>query len=181
MPEMVLLEVEEKMDKSIQAYEKELSQIRTGRSNPALLDSIAIDYYGAKTPIKQIASITVPEANQLYIKPFDRSTLKPVEQALSASSLGLTPQNDGSGIRLIFPPMTEERRRELTKMVSKFEESAKVNIRNIRRDGNDDIKKLKLTEDDEKGYLEDIQELTDKKIKEVEAKTSKKNQELLSI
>lgn len=181
MPEMVMLETEEKMDKAIEGYSHELSGVRTGRANPTLLDPITIDYYGVKTPIKQVASITVPEANQLYIKPFDRSTIKTIEGALNASSLGLTPQNDGTGIRLVFPMMTEDRRKELTKYVSKLEEAAKVAIRNIRREGNEDIKKLKLTEDDEKGYLSDIQELTDKKIVVLEELTKKKDQELMSI
>ena len=113
--EMVLLEGEEKMDKAISAYERELSTVRTGRANAALLDTIMIDYYGVPTPVKQISSISIPEANQLYIKPYDKSSLKTIETAIFASPLGLTPQNDGNGIRLILPKMTEERRREYVK------------------------------------------------------------------
>lgn len=179
--EMVLLEGEEKMDKAISAYERELSTVRTGRANASLLDSIFIDYYGVQTPVKQISSITVPEANQLYIKPFDKSSVKDIEKAILASPLGLTPQNDGNGIRLILPKMTEERRRELVKLVSKMEEQAKVAIRNVRRDLNDDIKKLDLPEDDEKGSLEDVQKLTDKKIVQIETITERKSSELMAV
>ena len=179
--EMLLLELEEKMEKSIASFERELSTVRTGRANAGLLDSISIEYYGVLTPLKQVSSITIPEANQLYIKPFDKSVLKDVERAILASSLGLTPQNDGVGIRLILPQMTEERRRELVKLVGKMEEQAKVAIRNLRRDGNDDVKKLGLPEDDEKGSLEDIQKLTDGKISQIEEIASKKNKEVMSI
>ena len=179
--EMLLLELEERMEKSIASFEKELSTVRTGRANAGLLDSISIEYYGVSTPLKQVSSITIPEANQLYIKPFDKSVLKEVEKAILASSLGLTPQNDGVGIRLILPQMTEERRRELVKLVGKMEEHAKVAIRNLRRDGNDDVKKLGLPEDDEKGTLEDIQKLTDGKISQIEEITAKKTKEVMSI
>ena len=181
MPDMILLEAEEKMDKAIENYHQELQSIRTGRANPALLDQIFIEYYGVETPIKQVAQVTVPEGSQLYIKPYDRSVIKQIETAILASSLGLTPQNDGQSIRLVIPKMTEERRKELVKQVSKLEEGTKVAIRNIRRDANDALKKLKLTEDDEKGYLEDVQTLTDKKIKEVENITAKKSEELMHI
>lgn len=179
--EMVLLEGEDKMDKAIAAYERELSTVRTGRANPSLLDSIQIDYYGVMTPVKQISSITVPEANQLYIKPFDKSSIKAIETAILASPLGITPQNDGNGIRLILPKMTEERRRELVKVVGKMEEQAKVAIRNVRRDINDEVKKLDLPEDDEKASLDDVQKLTDKKIAQIAAITEKKSAELMSI
>lgn len=179
--EMVLLEGEDKMDKAILAYERELSTVRTGRANPSLLDSIQIEYYGVMTPVKQISSITVPEANQLYIKPFDKSSVKAIETAILASPLGLTPQNDGNGVRLILPKMTEERRKELVKVVGKMEEQAKVAIRNVRRDINDEVKKLDLPEDDEKGSLEDVQKLTDKKIAQIEVLTEKKSAELMSI
>lgn len=179
--EMILLESEDKMDKALAAYERELSTVRTGRANASLLDSIFIDYYGVSTPLKQVASITIPEANQLYIKPYDKSVCKDIERAISASSLGLTPQNDSNGIRLILPQMTEERRRELTKVVGKMEEQAKVAIRNIRRDANDEVKKLDLPEDDEKGSLEEIQKLTDGKIATIDAITAKKNKDLMAI
>lgn len=179
--EMLLLELEERMEKSIASFERELTTVRTGRANAGLLDSISIEYYGVQTPLKQVSSITIPEANQLYIKPFDKSVLKEIERALLASSLGLTPQNDGAGIRLILPQMTEERRRELVKLVGKMEEQAKVAIRNLRREGNDDVKKLDLPEDDEKGSLEDIQKMTDGKIAQIEEITAKKTKEVMAI
>lgn len=179
--EMVLLEAEDKMDKALTALEKELSTVRTGRANASLLDCISIEYYGVMTPLKQVASITVPEANQLYIKPFDKSVCKDIERAINASSLGLTPQSDSNGIRLILPQMTEERRRELTKVVGKMEEQAKVAVRNVRRDSNDEIKKLDLPEDDEKQALDDVQKLTDKKINLIEEIASKKNKDVMSI
>ena len=179
--EMLLLELEERMEKSIASFERELSTVRTGRANAGLLDSISIEYYGVSTPLKQVSSITIPEANQLYIKPFDKSVVKEIEKAILASSLGLTPQNDGVGIRLILPQMTEERRRELVKLVGKMEEHAKVAIRNLRRDGNDDVKKLDLPEDDEKGTLEDIQKLTDGKITQIEEIAARKTKEVMSI
>lgn len=176
-----MLETEEKMDKTIESYNRELQSIRTGRANPQLLDQIMIEYYGVMTPIRQVGQVTMPEASQLYIKPYDKSVLKDIEKAIENSNLDLPPQNDGQGIRLIIPKMTEERRKELVKQVNKLEEGAKVAIRNIRRDANEKIKKLELTEDDEKGYLEDVQTLTDKKIKEVEVYTAKKNDELMHI
>ena len=179
--EMVLLEGEEKMDKAIVAYERELATVRTGRASASLLDTINIDYYGVPTPVKQISSITIPEANQIYIKPYDKSSVKAIESAIFASPLGLTPQNDGNGIRLILPKMTDERRRELVKQVGKMEETAKVAIRNVRRDLNDEIKKLELPEDNEKESLEDVQKLTDKKIADVEAITKKKSEDLMSF
>ena len=179
--EMTLLEGEERMDKTIESYERELSTVRTGRANASLLDTIMIDYYGVQTPIKQLSSITIPEANQLYIKPYDKSSVKAIESAIFASDLGLTPQNDGAGIRLILPKMTEERRKELIKVVGKMEEYAKVALRNIRRDLNDEIKKASLPEDQEKEELENVQKLIDEKTKLLEERTEKKNKDLMTI
>lgn len=179
--EMTLLEAEERMDKAITAYEHELSTVRTGRASPSLLDTVFFDYYGAKTQVKNAASITVPESNQLLIKPYDKSSVKDIEKAILASPLGLTPQSDGTVIRLILPMMTEERRRELVKVVAKMEETAKVSVRNVRRDLNDDIKKIGLPEDTEKNALEDAQTLTDKKISKIEELTEKKSKELMTI
>lgn len=181
MPDMVLLEVEEKMEKTIQSMLKEFSKIRTGRANATILDSISIDYYGSPSPVRQISNVSTPEANQLLIKPYDASTLKLIERALNASDLGITPINDGTSLRLIFPKLTEERRRELVKSLGKITEGAKVACRNIRREGNDEIKKLKLPEDDEKGYINDIQELTDKYIEKIDKETEKKEKELMEI
>ena len=181
MPDMLLMEALEKMDKTIESYQRELNTVRTGRANPNLLDSIRIEYYGVLTPIKQIASITVPEASQLYIKPFDRSCLKAIEVAIGTSDLGLNPQGDGVGIRLIIPRMTEERRRELVKQVGKMQEAAKVGIRNIRRDLNESIKKLNLPEDEEKGWLEDSQKYTDEYVAKIEKLTAEKEKDLMTI
>ena len=179
--EMALLEGEEKMDNAIASYERELSTVRTGRASANLLDTISIDYYGVPTPVKQVSSISIPEANQIYIKPYDKSSLKLIETAILASQIGITPQSDGNGIRLILPKMTEERRRELVKVVGKMEEQAKVHVRNVRRDINDEIKKLELPEDDEKSSLEDVQKLTDSKIAKIEEITKKKNEDLMTI
>lgn len=181
MPDMLLMEALEKMDRTIESYQRELNTVRTGRANPNLLDAIRIEYYGVLTPIKQISSITVPEASQLYIKPFDRSCLKAIEVAIATSELGLNPQGDGVGIRLIIPKMTEDRRRELVKQVGKMQESAKVAIRNIRRDLNDAIKKLGLPEDEEKGWLEDSQKYTDEYVAKIEKLTAEKEKDLMTI
>lgn len=181
MPNTILKSSEEKMDKAIDNLKKELTQVRTGRANPAILDTIMIDYYGSKTPVKQVSQVTAPEASQLYIKPYDKSQLKDIEQAILASNIGITPQNDGNGLRLVFPQMTEERRKELAKGIKKYEEQAKVAVRNIRRDANDSLKKLSLPIDEENSYLEDVQKLTDKKIIIIEEETKKKEKELLSM
>lgn len=179
--DLILMDLEEHMEKTLHVLVKDFAQVRTGRANPALLDHINIDYYGAESPVRQISSVSVVEGNQLYIKPYDKSALKPIETAIYASDLGLNPVNDGMGIRLILPQPTEERRRELVKEVEKLAEHAKVSVRNIRRDGNDHIKKLSLPEDDERGYLADVQELTDTYVKKVEEELKIKSNELLKI
>ncbi|MBN3491206.1 ribosome recycling factor [Acholeplasma equirhinis] len=179
--DMLLLEIEEKMEKAVLALDHQFSSIRTGRANPSLLDRITVNYYGVETPLKQVAAISVPEAQQLYIKPFDKSILKDIEHAINTSSLELPPRNDGVGIRLMLPPLTEERRRQLVKEVEKLSETGKIAVRNVRRDGNDDLKKLGLPEDSEKGYLEDVQALTDKYIKVIDEHTKSKSDELLTI
>ncbi len=179
--DMLLLEIEEKMEKSVHALERDFSAIRTGRANPNLLDRITVNYYGVETPLKQVASISVPEAQQLYIKPFDKSVLKDIEHALNTSSLELPPRNDGTGIRLMLPSLTEDRRRQLVKEVEKMCEGGKIAVRNVRRDGNEQLKKLGLAEDSEKGYLEDVQTLTDKYVKIIDEHTKTKADELLTI
>lgn len=181
MPDMVLLEAEEKMEKAIENLKRDFAQIRTGRANPQILDHIAIDYYGVKTPIRQIGSVTMPEASQLLIKPYDKSTLKLIEAAINMSDLGINPQNDGTSIRLIFPKLTEERRREMVKSLGKYSENAKVAVRNARRDANDALKKLSLPEDEEKGYQEDVQKLTDKFVEKVAEAAKEKENELMSF
>lgn len=179
--DMILMEVEDHMSKTLDVLKREFAGIRTGRANPALLDKIHLPYYGVDTPLKQISSIAVVEGNQLFIKPYDKSVLKAIEHAIMASDLGLNPQNDGVGIRLILPALTEQRRRELIKDVERLGEHAKVGVRNVRRDGNEHIKKLDLTEDAEKGYLEDVQALTDQFVKKVDEEIKYKSEELLKI
>lgn len=179
--DLILMECEDHMTKTIEVMKKEFAAIRTGRANPAILDRIHIEYYGAETPIKQVAAISVPEANQLYVKPFDRSVLKAIEHAIQASDIGINPQNDGVGLRMILPALTEQRRRDLVKEVEKLGEAAKVGIRNVRRDGNEHIKRLVLPEDDEKGYLADVQELTDNFVKKVDEEVKIKSEDLLKI
>lgn len=179
--DLLLIEIEEKMEKSIEATKAEFATIRTGRANPALLDAVMVEYYGVETPIKQISSISVPEGNQLYIKPFDKSILRKIEYAIGTSPIGLTPQNDGIGIRLVLPALTGERRKALCKDVEKFVEAGKVAIRNVRREGNDHIKKLDLPEDSEHGYIEDVQTLTNKFTEKMEEIGKKKIEEIMVI
>lgn len=181
MPDMILLDCEERMDKCLANLSHEFAQVRTGRANPAILDGVFVNYYGCPTQLRQMSSISTPEANQLYIKPFDKSTLRDIDKAIAAANLGLNPQNDGQGIRIVLPPMTEDRRRELVKVVNKLAEEGKVAIRNCRRDANDQLKKMDLPEDDEKSYLEDVQKLTDKKINKVDELAKAKNADLMNI
>lgn len=175
----------EKMDKSIQALRNEFVSIRTGQATPSLLDRVFVDYYGAKTPVTQVASVTVPEAKLLVIQPWDKSLLKDIEKAINMSDLGLVPMNDGNVIRMAIPQLTEERRKELVKVVNKKAEDAKVAIRNIRREGNDFLKRQEKDEDVSKDIIkvaeEKIQKLTDDKIKEAETVTDKKVKEIMSV
>lgn len=178
-------EIEAKMEKRINGYAGELKTIRAGRANASILDKVAIDYYGTMTPVAQVGSISAPDARTLVIQPWDGSILKEIEKAINASEIGITPQNDGKVIRLNFPPLTEERRKELVKQVKKYTEEAKVQIRNARRDAMDDYKKQKkdgdLTEDDLKGIEKDIQNLTDKYIKEIDDICADKEKEILEV
>lgn len=175
----------EKMEKSEQALRRELSHIRAGRANASLLDRVQIEYYGVPTPINQVAQITTPEARVLMITPFDKTTLKDIEHALLASDLGINPMNDGTVIRLVFPQLTEERRKELAKEVKKIAEQGKVSIRHIRRDTMSALKKLEkdneITEDDLRGLEKDVQDLTDQSIKNMENIAAEKEQELLEV
>lgn len=179
--EMLLFETEERMEKSVQSLVRDFTLIRTGRANPALVSHITINYYGVDSPINQIASIAVVEGTQLYIKPFDKSTLKAIETAINQSDLNLPPANDGVGIRLSLPALTEQRRRDLTKDVDKLAEGGKVAIRNIRRDANDQLKKLELPEDDEKKNLQDIQKLTDEYCEKIDQEAKIKSEEIMKI
>ena len=184
MYENELKELTEKMDKSISALQSEYASIRTGQANASLLDRVFVEYYGSRTPVNQVASVTVPQARLIVIQPWDKSLLKEIEKAILQSDLGLTRMNDGNLIRLAIPQLTEERRKELSKVVSKKSEEGKIAIRNIRRDGNDAFKKLKGTDvsEDEIQDLEDqIQKLTDKYIKEVDAAVDAKSKEVMTV
>ena len=166
--EMVILELNEKMDKAIATLEKRFTTVRAGRANPSSLDGIVVEYYGSMTPLKQLATISVPEARQLLIKPFDRGCLKDIEKAILASNLGYNPGNDGETIRIIIPELTEERRRELVKQVKAISEETKVAIRNIRREGIEAVSKLEVSEDEENGLEKDIQDIVNEYNKKVE-------------
>ena len=176
---------EEKMNKTISVLEQEYASLRAGRANPAVLDKIRVDYYGAPTPIQQIAAVSVTEARILVIQPWDKSALKAIEKAIQTSDLGINPSNDGTVIRIEFPQLTEERRKELCKQIRKTGEDSKVAIRSIRRDANEKFKALKkngeVTEDDLKSLEKDIQDLTDKKCKEIDTIAAEKEKEIMSI
>ena len=178
-------ELEERMKKAVAFYEESLAEVRAGRANPAILNKISVEYYGVLTPINQVAGISVPEARTIVIQPWDQSVLKEIEKAILASDIGLNPNNDGKVIRLNFPELTEERRRDLVKDIKKIAEDARVSIRSIRRDGMDDIKnQLKnseITEDERDGNEKEIQKLTDKYIAEIDAILEKKEKEIMSV
>lgn len=182
---MELNEIEERMKKTISVFEENLSEIRAGRANPAILNKVSVEYYGVPTPINQVAGISVPEARTIVIQPWDASVLKSIEKAIIASDIGLNPNNDGKVIRLNFPELTEERRKDLVKDIKKIAEEARVSVRSIRRDGMDtikeELKKSEITED-EKANLEDkIQKLTDKYVAEIDSILEKKEKDIMSI
>ena len=182
---MELENLEERMLKSISVFEENLSEIRAGRANPAILNKISIEYYGVLTPINQVAGISVPEARTIVIQPWDVSVLKEIEKAILASDIGLNPNNDGKVIRLNFPELTEERRKELVKEIKKMAEDAKVSIRSIRRDGMEDLKNKQknseITEDEKARGEEKIQKLTDKYVAEIDKILENKEKEIMNI
>ncbi len=185
MYEEELKKLTEKMDKSIVALRNEFTSVRTGQANASLLDRIFIEYYGTRTPVTQVASVTAPEARMLVVQPWDKGILKDIEKAILQSDLGLVPMNDGNIIRMAIPQLTEDRRKELVKVVNKKSEEAKVAIRNIRRDGNDFLKKEEKNGEVSKDIIKDletkVQKLTDNKIKELEEITEKKIKEIMSV
>lgn len=178
-------EFEEKMKKSVSAYGENLSTIRAGRANPDVLKKVSVDYYGSPTPIRDIAEIKVTDARTIVITAWDKSATRGIEKAILTSDIGINPQNDGICIRLVFPPTTEERRKELAKQVAKMGEDAKVAIRNIRREANDKVKAMKknseLTEDEAKAGDKSVQDLTDKYVKEIDTVTQNKTKEVMEI
>lgn len=184
MPKSVKKNAEDRMEKAISALQRELASFRAGRANPSLFDRIQVEYYGALTPLNQVGSITTPDSRTLIIQPWDKTILPMIEKAIMKSDLGLTPANDGNIIRISIPPLTEERRADLVKMTKKSGEEAKVGIRNIRRDANDEIKKLEkkeISEDDSRWYQEDIQKLTDKFVAEIDRLLVIKEKEIMDV
>lgn len=181
----LMLECEERMEKCLNSFKNSLANARTGRANPKMLDAITIEYYGAPMKISQLSSISVPEGNQLYIKPFDKGTLSLIEKALFAANLGVTPQNDGTGVRIILPPMTQENRMAVAKQVKKDGEDAKVVIRNVRQDTNNGLKKnekdKEISEDELEAYLKDVQDLTDKYTKLIDQALDAKTKDIMTI
>jgi len=177
----LLLEITDKFDKTIENLEKRFATVRAGRANPSSLDGIMVEYYGVMTPLKQLATISVPEARQLLIKPFDKGALAGIEKAILTSNLGYNPGNDGETIRIVIPELTEERRKELAKQVKAISEDAKVSIRNIRHDGLEDLEKLELPEDEEKGVEKEIQDLVNEYNKKIEDLLKEKENELLTV
>jgi len=184
MPATIKKNAEERMEKAIGALKRDLSTLRAGRATPALLDRIQVEYYGTPTPVNQLATVNTPDSRTLLIQPWDKSSLSAIEKAIMKSDLGITPTNDGNAIRLVMPALTEERRSELVKLTKKFGEEAKVAIRNIRRDANDDIKKLEkdqISEDESKRHQDDIQKLTDRFVAEVDKVLAAKEKEIMEV
>lgn len=181
MDNEVLNKTEEKMKKAVEVVEKHFTTVRAGRANPSSLDGVMVSYYGVDTPLKQLATISVPEARQLQIKPFDRSCLSAIEKAIFESNLGYTPNNDGETIRIVIPDLTEDRRVELTKQVKAMAEEGKVSIRNIRREAIEEIEKLELPEDIQKHDQNEIQNLVNEYNKKIDEKLKAKEEELLTV
>ena len=178
-------EIENKMKKTIDVFKQNLSEVRAGRANPAILNKVTVEYYGTPTPINQVAGISVPEARLIVIQPWDASILKEIEKAILASDIGINPNNDGKVIRLSFPELTEERRKELVKDIRRMAEEAKVAVRSIRRDGIDKAKAMQkdsqMTEDELRGAEDTIQKITDKKIEEIDKVLEEKEKEIMNI
>ena len=179
--ENILEEVDLKMNMAIESLEKRFLNVRAGRANPSMLDGVMVEYYGVPTPIRQLANISVPEARQLSIKPFDKSALNAIEKAIFEANLGVTPNNNGETVFIVIPALTEDRRKELVKQVKTMAEEGKIALRNIRQEGNNDIKKLELPEDEEKRGNERVQELINKYNKVIDEKLKEKEQELMTI
>lgn len=180
-----LKQFEEKMNKAIVFYSNDINTIRAGRANPAILDKVQVEYYGVPSPLNQVGTVSIPEPTMIVIQPWDATLLPEIEKAINKADIGLAPQNDGKVIRLNFPPLTEERRKELAKTLHKKSEDAKVNVRGVRRDAMDFFKKAQknseITEDDLKGLEDDIQKLTDAKIKEIDNICAAKEKDIMSI
>ncbi|MGL4973496.1 MAG: ribosome recycling factor [Culicoidibacterales bacterium] len=181
MPTTVLAQAEEKMNKVLHHLEEELTTIRTGRANPSALSKITVEYYGVPTPLNQVANVTVPEARMLLVTPYDRSIVGAIDKAIQDANLGFNPTNDGSVIRIAIPALTEERRKEMVKKVKSMAETAKVGVRNARRDANDALKKLDITEDEVKSYQDDVQKLTDTYVKKADEIAKAKEADVMTV
>ena len=179
--EEILFNAEEKMENTINSLEHKFANVRAGRANPAMLDGIMVEYYGTPTPLKSLANISIPEARQLMIKPFDKSILGGIEKAIFEANLGVTPNNNGECVFIVIPALTEDRRKELVKQVKSLAEEGKIALRNIRQDANNGIKKLELPEDEEKQGNEEVQDLINKYNKIIDEKLKEKEQDLMSI
>ncbi|PKL77835.1 MAG: ribosome recycling factor [Ignavibacteriae bacterium HGW-Ignavibacteriae-4] len=185
MPETILLEAEEKMEHTLQALHRDFSTVRSGRANPKMLERVNVSYYGVETPINQVASISVPEGNQIYIKPYDKTLVSEIERAIFGANIGVTPSNDGIGVRIVLPPMTEENRRNSVKTIHKMAEDSKIAIRNIRRDAIAHFKKMEkdsaITEDDLVYYQDETQKLTDKFTEKIDEYFKEKEKDIMHI
>lgn len=185
MPNNVLNDMREKMENAIQAFSRNLATVRAGRANPSLLDNVFVDYYGTSTPLNQLATVGAPEARLLVITPYDKTALGDIEKAIQKADLGLSPSNDGNVIRISIPPLTEERRKELVRVVGKFAEESRVQVRNIRREANDQLKEMEknseLTEDELRKYQDDVQKETDAFIGKIDDMVKNKEQEIMEV
>jgi ribosome recycling factor len=185
VPETILLEAEEKMEHTLEALHRDFSTVRSGRANPKMLEKVHVSYYGVDTPINQVATISVPEATQIYIKPYDKTLVSEIEKAIFAANLGVTPSNDGIGVRIVLPPMTEENRRNSVKSIHKMAEDSKIAIRNIRRDAITHFKKMEkdslITEDDLTYYQDETQKLTDKFVEKIDNYFKEKEKDIMHI
>ncbi|WP_408010995.1 ribosome recycling factor [Pseudalkalibacillus sp. A8] len=185
MSDTIIKQADEKMQKAVTAFRRELATLRAGRANPSLLDRVSVEYYGALTPLNQMANISVPEARLLVIQPYDKSIIGEIEKAIQKAELGLSPSNDGDVIRIAIPALTEERRKELVKLVKKYSEEGKVAVRNIRRDANDELKKLEkggdMTEDDLRHYSDEVQKVTDRFVAEIDSIAAAKEKEIMEV
>jgi len=185
MSEVIIKELRQKMDQAIQSFQRNLATVRAGRANPALLNSVIVDYYGATTPLNQLATISAPEARLLMVTPYDKSSIGEIEKAIQKADLGLAPSSDGNVVRISIPPLTEERRKELVKVVGKFAEESRIQVRNVRRDANDQLKKMEkdgdLTEDELRHSQNDVQAETDKFIEQIDTLVDEKEAEIMEV
>ncbi|ELK44773.1 ribosome recycling factor [Halobacillus sp. ACCC02827] len=185
MSEAVINETKQQMEQAVQAFSRQLATVRAGRANPSILDNVYVDYYGAATPLNQLAQVSAPEPRLLVITPYDKTAIAEIEKAIQKADLGLSPSSDGNVVRINIPALTEERRKDLAKVVGKYSEESKVQIRNIRRDSNDKLKKLEkdgeLTEDDLRSYQEDVQKVTDQHIVKIDELAKTKEEEIMEV